>query len=172
METFQRPLQRWTCLHGNVWQASRQFCAAADASASSETGGGTAQQTRRLYVKRVGDSKCTESLMLGLINHFRRIYPQVGFFKPVGTDFIDGVPRNVQLMRSAFGMQAEAESMFATDEGTAYQVRDFHVWYALGAARIIGAGCGKPVLASLCWLPSCIGSCIHLRDDVHMQASA
>ena len=61
--------------------------------------------------------------MLGLVNHFKRIYPNVGFFKPVGTDFSNGVPRNVQLMHSVFSLPGSTDAMTATDERTAFQVR-------------------------------------------------
>lgn len=34
------------------------------------------QVARRVFVKKIGSKSCTESLMLGLMHHFRRIYPR------------------------------------------------------------------------------------------------
>ena len=74
-------------------------------------------------MKKIGSTSGTESLMLGLINHFRRIYPSVGFFKPVGTQLdAEGAPQNITLMRSVFDLPDMADSMFATDAAAAMQV--------------------------------------------------
>lgn len=89
----------------------------------------SSKDAHRIYVKRVGTAPYAEALMLGLLNHFKRLYPNVGFFKPVGTDMQAGVPRNVRLMHSAFDMQDSMESMFAIDERSAYQVRRLSLWY-------------------------------------------
>jgi hypothetical protein len=98
--------------------------AIAEAAASShKKNGSAAKTTRRIYVKKIGHTSCTESLMLGLLNHFRRIYPNVGFFKPVATDIgTDGLPRNVKLMHEVFGFRDDPQTMYAINDSTAYQV--------------------------------------------------
>lgn len=62
--------------------------------------------------------------MLGLLNHFRRIYPDVGFFKPIATDIgQDGLPRNVKLMHEVFRLRDDPNTMYAVNDSTAYKAR-------------------------------------------------
>jgi hypothetical protein len=107
-------------------QAARPACApwcARQSTSSASPSNGGAEGTRCLYVKQIGTHSRTEGLMLGLMNHFKRIYPSVGFFKPVGTAYVEGVPQNVQLMHSVFNLPGGMDAMTGTDERTAYQVR-------------------------------------------------
>lgn len=77
-------------------------------------------------VQRVGRNSSSESVLLGLTAHLRRVLPRVGFFKPVGTNYLplegQQYPRNVVLMHQNFKMQSDPASMSAMSEDAAFKV--------------------------------------------------
>lgn len=67
--------------------------------------------------------------MLGLMAHLRRMFPRVGFFKPiVGMDYqplgTQHYPRLPVVMHHTFKMKSDPSKMFAMSEDAA-----FRVWY-------------------------------------------
>lgn len=77
-------------------------------------------------MQKVGSNSCSEAVMLGLTAHLRRVFPRVGFFKPVGTNYYplqeEQHPRNVILMHQQFKMRSDPSSMCAMSEDTAFKV--------------------------------------------------
>jgi hypothetical protein len=77
-------------------------------------------------VQKVGRHAASEAVILGLTAHLRRLFPRIGFFKPVGTNYypLDGqqYPRNVVLMHQHFKMRSDPSLMSAMSEDSAFKV--------------------------------------------------
>jgi hypothetical protein len=105
--------------------------------------------------------------MLGLVSHFRRIFPQVGFFKPVGTEWYPHggqlYPRNVVLMHETFHMKSDPASMYAVPEDEAFQVRIYYQCTStFNITSVLHTPCHSTMLLPL-WVAKC--GCGASADD-------
>lgn len=89
---------------------------------------GRSTDSRVGLLQKVGKHAYSEPLILGLVAHLRRMFPRVGFFKPiVGMDYqplgTQHYPRLPVVMHHTFKMKSDPGKMFAMSEDAAFRVR-------------------------------------------------
>lgn len=97
---------------GLISEAARPLAA----SFSSAAGAGSDS----IFCTNVSGLRGNSPILIGLMEHFSRTVPNVGFFQPIGADPLPHAalptPKHVAVMKSHFGLKDDAQSMYGVTE--------------------------------------------------------